>query len=425
MILAKLLFTIVCVFIGASAQANTKAECAKHVVSTTDGLIAFLDQLTSLQIIREQGLSRLINGLKQGQFLNPVLEVDTWTNSAAMIHFQAIQKFLKNGDLDKARILKWALATLKEKGGVREEREQTSETINYDLYYKTKFNPVPAGDSVMGELYRPTHVKLTNPFEMMSTPVTQHMWAMLMNGKNPSRFSDGDDSISLKINGNWVIMNPDNPVERVTWWSAIVYANRMSELMGYKPAYDLSGVKFKPGTSAEDGTLAALEGSYKLNAPVDDIYQTEGYRLPTAAEVEYVLRRAGEAEGKFHFDPMGVGAYEYVWSSSNSENKTHPVAQLKPLKIGEYEFFDMPGHVWIWTHDSAEQKSSQYDPRDASPSRVSVDPQGSVVDSKNKVAAGGCFANALNQLEFHSTIHVNASVSSDGIGVRLVRTLPK
>lgn len=423
MILAKLLFTLACVFIGTSAQASKKSECAKYVVSTTDSLIAFLDKLSSLQIIRDQGLSRLINGLEQGQFLNPVLEVDTWTNSAAMIHFQAIQKFLKNGELDQARILNWALATLKEKGGVREEREQTSETINYDLYYKLKFNPVPAGKFMMGEPYRGTPTTLTNPFEMMSTAVTQHMWATLMGGKNPSHFSGGEESISLKMDGNWVILNPDQPVEQITWWSAVVYANRMSERMGYKLAYDLSGVKFKAGTSADDGTLAVVEGNYRVNAPDGDIYRAEGYRLPTAAEVEYVLKAAGKAEGKFHFDYMGIGAFAYVWDSSNSQNRTHPVAQLKPLKIGEHEFFDLPGNVWIWTHDSEKWIQGQNNVEDRNTPRI--DPQGPSGTHEVRLVAGGSYLNDLSQLEAHNKSPVNASISSSAIGLRLVRTLPK
>ena len=50
-------------------------------------------------------------------------------------------------------------------------------------------------------------------------------------------------------------MQPDNPVENITWWSALVFANKLSEKYGFKPAYDLSEITWKQGTRAENGTL--------------------------------------------------------------------------------------------------------------------------------------------------------------------------
>ena len=40
-------------------------------------------------------------------------------------------------------------------------------------------------------------------------------------------------------------MRPDHPLEGITWWSALVFANRLSEKNGLKPAYDLKRVKFE------------------------------------------------------------------------------------------------------------------------------------------------------------------------------------
>ena len=60
--------------------------------------------------------------------------------------------------------------------------------------------------------------------------------------ENPSKFTKGEHSIvASNINGKSIQMQPDNPVENITWWSALVFANKLSEQYGLKPAYDLSG----------------------------------------------------------------------------------------------------------------------------------------------------------------------------------------
>ena len=58
-----------------------------------------------------------------------------------------------------------------------------------------------------------------------------------------------------------------------------------------------------PHTQAEDGTLypAQEDVQAKFNSPNGDYYQVEGYRLPTEAEQEYLLRGAGTSTGDYHF----------------------------------------------------------------------------------------------------------------------------
>ena len=110
---------------------------------------------------------------------------------------------------------------------------------------------------------------------MMTSSITQNQWAEIM-GANPSHFIDGLHSITRSIQGKNVQMRPDHPVEDISWWSVIVFANRLSEKYGLNPAYDLNGVKFKPGTSAEEGTLATEDplADVVINAPKRDIYCT-------------------------------------------------------------------------------------------------------------------------------------------------------
>jgi formylglycine-generating enzyme required for sulfatase activity len=174
------------------------------------------------------------------------------------------------------------------------------------------------------------------------------MW-VAFTGVNPSAFKTGKHQTSVRVEGKTVVLQPDNPVENITWWSALAFANKISEALGLPAAYDLSGVNFASG-SAEAGDLRALGGELKINAPGGDIYQTEGFRLPTVAELDYLLSDRGRA--KQFFTGMNRGNLEdYAWFVRNAEHTTQPVAQLKPNIIDGKQFFDLFGNITVWAQD--------------------------------------------------------------------------
>ena len=233
----------------------------------------------------------------------------------------------------------------KEKKRVRVKREETRKETQ-DLYQKIEFLPVSSGRFLMGD-NKKVEVTLTHPIEVMSTPVTQKQWVEVM-GENPSRFSEGENSMVVTLTGKSIRMNPDHPVESITWWSVLEFANRLSEKHGLEPAYDLKGVTWKKGTQAEDGTLEVAKGEAGINK---DYYQSEGYRLPTEAEQEYLLRAGGKSRGKYHFGDKEEDLKHYGRYGENSGGTTHPVGELRALVLEGQKFYDLHGNVWEWAMD--------------------------------------------------------------------------
>ena len=376
-------------------------------IDGTNGLMAYLSDLLQHQIIGDNELKRFLSSLERGEIKNPITEEETWVSSAAMIHREALQEYIDLTHLDIKRLREFTNKSIKERDRVRVAREETREEAK-EIDQKMIFNPVPAGSFRMGEKQNQVDVTLTHPFEMMSTAVTQKMWVELM-GENPSHFKDGAQTVSILINGKSIKLQPDHPVESVTWWSVVEYANRLSIKKGLKPAYDLSGVRFKSGTSAEAGTLSAESGELKINAPGGDIYRAEGYRLPTEAEQEYVLRNLGKAKGNYHFGDDVAQLKDYAWFDKNSGGMTHPVAQLRPLTINGYDFYDLHGNVWEWSHDRKDELKG------------GVDPQGPRSGS-NRVVRGGSWSSYAHYLRSAGRNSCDPGDRYDNVGFRLVRT---
>ena len=391
------------------AYGNDRCEellSSSSVETETEGLMAYLGALLEHQIIGDAELVRFIKGLEKGKLINPISEEKAMVSSAALIQQEGIQEYLDLGDLNKKELLEWSKESLREKKRVWVKRGETRKETQ-DVYKKIKFLPVSPGRFLMGEGKKRVEVTLTNSIEVMSTQVTQKQWVEIM-GENPSFFSEGKDSIVVNIKGRPVRMRPDHPVERITWWSALVFANRLSEKNGLKPAYDLKRVKFKKGTRAENGTLKKAEGEVIFNK---NYYLSEGYRLPTEAEQEYLLRAGGKSSGEYHFGDKEEDLQHYAWYAENSGATTHPVGELTPLVLDGQGFYDVHGNVWEWGMDSYDR-----------PFPGGNDPLYVASSSSYRVIRGGAWYDGARNLRSAYRSGVNSGSRYDDVGFRLVRT---
>ncbi|OFZ15319.1 MAG: hypothetical protein A2Z20_03500 [Bdellovibrionales bacterium RBG_16_40_8] len=396
---------------------NQQDLCTRLMkVDGTSSLIAYFSMLLENRIIKEDvEVVKFIEGLEKGILINPILEKDTWVSSASYIHHEEIQNYINSTDINENKILAWAKSILKERLRVQVKRKETrTETEN--IHQKIELNFVPAGEFEMIYWGHKSIFKLTNSFEMMSTLVTQKMWAEEMK-VNPAKFTKGAHMTSVNINGKLITMQPDNPVENITWWSAVVFANRVSEKMGLVPAYDISEIKFKPNTSAEKGTLDPEEDYYgfklKINAPNGDIYLAEGYRLPTEAEMQYVLLNLGDKTSQVY--PRIItesDLADYAWYRDNSGGTTHPVATTaKSFVIGGGDYHDLLGNVKEWGHDSL-----------AGAFKSSDNPVGIEYSTIRSTEGGGWDDYNKAMLSYQSN-YWNAGFRGDFVGFRLVRTI--
>jgi len=201
------------------------------------------------------------------------------------------------------------------------------------------------------------HDVTLNEFCVMETEVTQNMYEGLT-GKNPSyQLYDGMSLIGASF-----------PVQNVSWYEAIAYANAVSIEDGLQPSYQIDGPHITPIAGAN------------------------GYRLLTESEWEYAARTGQNIRFAGTNDPWEVCQYANVadaaarakwpdWSSfvcSDGYAGMAPVAQFAPNAWGLY---DLTGNAWEWVWDG-------YGPY---PTQATENPQGDDQSGTRVSRGGACY----------------------------------
>jgi formylglycine-generating enzyme required for sulfatase activity len=80
--------------------------------------------------------------------------------------------------------------------------------------------------------------QIEHPFFLGETEVTQELYEAVM-GYNPSKFNTNDKN---------------NPVEQVNWYEAVMFCNKLSQMLKKRPYYHISDIK-KSGTYIESANI--------------------------------------------------------------------------------------------------------------------------------------------------------------------------
>jgi formylglycine-generating enzyme required for sulfatase activity len=215
-------------------------------------------------------------------------------------------------------------------------------------------------------------VTITRAFALKTTEVTQAEWRAVM-GYNPSGFRNCGDTC---------------PVERVSWFDAVDYVNRLSNAAGLASCYDAN---------------RAFAGLGCL-----------GYRLPTEAEWEYAARagamtafHTGDITQQGCDDPNADAA---GWYCGNSRDTTHPVGEKQPNAWGLH---DMHGNVFEWVHDWYA----------AYPAGAAVDPLGPAAGG-DRVSRGGRWSSSARNARAAFRYSRDPRDRLSDIGIRPARSLP-
>ncbi len=180
-------------------------------------------------------------------------------------------------------------------------------------------------------------VTKVNAIEMLETEVTVALYEAVM-GERPvwTNRSVNMDTKEETVSKYFVQLGDElyeYPVVAVSAFDALYFCNKLSELKGLQPVYEVNGE-----TDVTKWKYVPHEG-HGITGTIKQL-PTNGYRLPTVDEWKFA------AKGGEHYKFAGSDDLnEVAWWGKNSFLTYHPVAGKKPNGYGLY---DMVGNVWEW-----------------------------------------------------------------------------
>lgn len=233
-------------------------------------------------------------------------------------------------------------------------------------------------------------------FYISKYEVTQQLYQEVMSGDSdinatPSYFNDSPAEGEVQ---------EKRPVERITWYDALYFCNKLSEKEGLDPVYKISDI-----------SRYSKDNAIKYAAVTAD-YSRNGYRLPTHAEWLYAGNGGNKSKNEFKYSGTDELA-DYAWFDDNAEEMSHQVGLKKPNELGLY---DMTGNVAEWCYDHSWNERFEYRPY--------VNYQGPK-EGFTRIIKGGSFiylaAGTFFAYENNNQVNGTQSLRYHNVGFRIAR----
>ncbi|MBU1244806.1 formylglycine-generating enzyme family protein [Myxococcota bacterium] len=190
-----------------------------------------------------------------------------------------------------------------------------------------------------------TNLSTVSAFRMSRTEITRVQWTAVTGWADPS-------AVAYSV-------GTGDPVQRVNWYDAIAFCNKLSLLEGLTPVYAVSGVDFDTLTYAQiPATNDAAWNAATAN------WSADGYRLPTEMEWMWaamgadaanpgVTNATGYAKAFAGTIPGLIGDYAVFGYNSAEVGRTmSPSSSPAASKLAnELGLYDLSGNVWEWVWD--------------------------------------------------------------------------
>ncbi|HAL18625.1 MAG TPA: hypothetical protein DCO86_03275, partial [Spirochaetaceae bacterium] len=210
-----------------------------------------------------------------------------------------------------------------------------------------------------------------SPFHISKYEVTRGLYRTVM-GSDPSKSGTASGEIA-----------DNQPADSMTWYQAVEFCNRLSEIEGFDKCYAISG------------TSVACD------------FSKNGYRLPTETEWEYAASGGNNSYAYSGSNAQG----DVEWYSANSSGKTHAVG----LKAANgYGLYDMSGNVWEWCWDWYDSSYGGYG---------LFDYCGPSSGTQKLQRGGGYIGNTDHAVTYRRNFDPSSALG-DG-GFRVARSIPK
>ena len=245
---------------------------------------------------------------------------------------------------------------------------------------------IPAGNFIIGNSspdvapaacispYPQRQVIFTNGFFMGRYEITQALYEEVM-GVNPSFNNVGNTA--------------DFPVERVSWYNAVEFCNKLSVLKGLEPAYIIDKENPDPNNTLND--------PFDPKWTVTLIPEADGYRLPTEAQWEYACR-AGTTTlfntgDNIKTNQANYNGNPFIQGEPPGLNRGGSIA-VGSFAPNNWGLYDMHGNVWEWCWDFINDGGDNYYFSAPNPD---TDPHG-LTSGNRRVERGGAWNSPPNRI---------------------------